>query len=45
MLRAIPTLRARPWELRDVFVGILERDELAATGQRDRFVEASGPGQ
>jgi hypothetical protein len=27
--------------LRDVFAGILERDELAAAGKRDRFVDAT----
>ena len=28
-------------KLRDVFAGILERDELAPAGQRDRTIEAS----
>jgi hypothetical protein len=28
---------------RDVFAGILERDQLAAAGQRDRLVERSFP--
>jgi hypothetical protein len=30
-------------KLRDVFAGILERDERAAAGKRDRFVECSLP--
>jgi hypothetical protein len=32
------------WQLHDVVAGILQRGELLAAGQLDRFVEARGPG-
>jgi len=32
-------------QLRDVVAGVLEGDELAAVGQRDRLVKGAGPRQ